>query len=905
MIASNRGPFSFSEEFIQAAVESVEKGELPEPQDFGAGGLVGAMAGLLKGDKWDTTWIGASLGEKDIDVARGHYDFLFKRMRERKIAPDHFPLIQIDEGTRMHFTYKEYDYHMRFAFFDTKHMHSYYSKFANGFLWPLMHLTRSPLFYKKTPVFPRPHFEKNDFVQYTSSGVTLANTIIDEIDKKRQFKKEKIDIVVWNQDYHLMQIAEVLKALLLENGEAEEEKGEIHVGQFMHTPFFNIHEIQGLIREDKRRRVKEQILDPFSESIDSVLQKLSWGLLSNDFIGFHTKEYCDNYLEALEEWFPVQIKVVDQSYEIIRQNGVTTLAAFPIGVDVDKILSEVSDGKRLEYTFEGEDLYERILAEKTNGSIVFGGLERCDYTKGLLERLNIFARVFNKLKNEKKDARFYQVTALSRSDNPDYQKLQAALEGEVVRINEKFKEAPVIHVAEGISPPQNYRFMKEVDVMLVTPLEDGMNLVAFEYILSQKFRHPTARGMLILSKSGASRVLEQNGFNEQDGLILMDTMKAKRRDGKNHTGPAQRTSSFGENYQLCCKGTPGGRLGGKKHRRYPELQEDRMTSSNRNPYPPISDYAYIADCHSSALVSRSGSIDWCCMPRIDSGSCFGRILDWEKGGYCRIGPVNDYEISRTYVEDSLILETTFRHENGKARLLDFFTMRKGGEHRPHQQILRILEGIEGMTRFEIDIVPRFDYGSIRPWIRTQEDHSYILIGGHDGLLISSDFQLDMKHRHRLMGSCEVESGERGHLSILYRKPEDLDEGLVSPPPVDELDHRLDETLDWWRSWASRGKIETPYATCVRRSAVVLKGLSNAPTGAIAAAATTSLPEIAGGSETGITASVGFGIPPLRFNPWENWAIFGKPTALDGLWSERPRGTRRKFRSCSEWVEKGV
>ena len=527
VIASNRGPFSFSEDFIQEAEESLEKGELPESQDFGAGGLVGAMAGLLKGDKWNTTWIGASMGEKDIDVARGHYDSLFKKMREKNIAPSHFPLIQIDEGTRMHFTYKEYDYHMRFAFFDTRHMHSYYSKFANGFLWPLMHLTRSPLFYKKTQVFPRPHFEKNDFVQYTSSGVTLANTIIDEIHKGRQFRDKVEDIVVWNQDYHLMQIAEVFKALLMENGEAEKEEGEIHVGQFMHTPFFNIHEIQGLIREDKRRRVKERILDPFSESIDSVLQKLCWGLLSNDFIGFHTKEYCDNYLEALEEWFPVEIKVVDQSYEIIRQNGVTTLAAFPIGVDVDEILSEVSDGKRLEYTFEGEDLYEGILADKRNGRIVFGGLERCDYTKGLLERLGVFTHVYNKLKHEKKDARFYQVTSSSRLENPDYQKLQLALEGEVAKINKRFQEAPVIHIGEGIPPPQNYRFMKEVDVMLVTPLEDGMNLVAFEYILSQKFRHPTDRGMLILSKSGASRVLEQNGFDEQDGLILIDVMKAK------------------------------------------------------------------------------------------------------------------------------------------------------------------------------------------------------------------------------------------------------------------------------------------------------------------------------------------------------------------------------------------
>jgi GH15 family glucan-1,4-alpha-glucosidase len=265
-----------------------------------------------------------------------------------------------------------------------------------------------------------------------------------------------------------------------------------------------------------------------------------------------------------------------------------------------------------------------------------------------------------------------------------------------------------------------------------------------------------------------------------------------------------------------------------------------------NSYPPIADYAYIADCHSSALISKSGSIDWCCMPRIDSGSCFGRILDWENGGYCRTSPTPPHDISRNYLQDTLILETTFTHREGKARLLDFFTMRKGGEHDPHQQILRIVEGIEGETRFDADIAPRFDYGAIRPWIRQQDDHAYILIGGHDGLLISFDFQLDMKHRHRLMGSCVVTPGERRHLSILYRKPEELDEGLVSAPEIEELDHRLDETRDWWHTWVSRGKIDTPYAAYARRSAIVLKGLTNAPTGAIAAAPTTSLPEVQAG-----------------------------------------------------------
>ena len=527
VIVSNRGPFSFSTDFLAHAEASLKSGTRPETTEFGEGGLVKAMSGLLKPGKWRTTWLGASMGDKDIDVARGHYGRLFKRMIKEKYAPGYFPHIEIDPDTRMHFRYRDYDFYMRFVFFDTKHMHSYYNKFANGFLWPLMHLTRSPLFYKNGKTFPRPYLGRNDFIQYMSSGVTFANTIIDEIRKGKGFWKEEDDLVVWNQDYHLMQIAEVYKALLFEEGFPEEKKKRIHLGHFMHTPFFNIHEIQGLIREDKRNRLKDQIYDPFGETIESVLQKLTWGMLSNDFIGFHTKEYCDNYLEALQEWFPVEIRIAGKFYEIIHQDAVTTIGAFPIGLDVDKILGEVSEGKVLHYKLGAESLFDRLAADKRRKRHIFGGLERCDYTKGLTERLAIFSHALNRLKSIQRDARFYQITAPSRSENPEYQYLDTVLREEVARINGRLPGEPVVHIDEGIPAPENYRFMKEVDVMLVTPLEDGMNLVAFEYILSQKYRKPNERGILVLGTSGASRVLREKGFGEQDGVIHVNPLKPK------------------------------------------------------------------------------------------------------------------------------------------------------------------------------------------------------------------------------------------------------------------------------------------------------------------------------------------------------------------------------------------
>ena len=264
-------------------------------------------------------------------------------------------------------------------------------------------------------------------------------------------------------------------------------------------------------------------------------------------------------------------------------------------------------------------------------------------------------------------------------------------------------------------------------------------------------------------------------------------------------------------------------------------------------YPSISDYGYIADCHSSALISRSCSIDWCCMPRMDSPSCFGRLLDWGTGGYCEISAKNRAEISRRYVEKSLILETTLRTSGGEVRIRDCFTMRRGGEHHPHRQILRVIEGVRGQTDLKVEIRPRFDYGAVRPWIRSYKRDHFIALGGSHGLLICGDVPLHLDRRHDLAGAFTIRGGRRLRLSLLFRQPAELDEGAVEVPGADELDRRLEETVAWWRRWSSRTRVSGEYAEKALQSALVLKGLSNAPTGAIAAAATTSLPEVMGGT----------------------------------------------------------
>jgi GH15 family glucan-1,4-alpha-glucosidase len=263
-------------------------------------------------------------------------------------------------------------------------------------------------------------------------------------------------------------------------------------------------------------------------------------------------------------------------------------------------------------------------------------------------------------------------------------------------------------------------------------------------------------------------------------------------------------------------------------------------------YPSIGDYGFIGDCHCTALVSRTGSIDWCCMPRFDSDSCFGRLLGWDDAGYCSISPLADARSERRYIGDSLVLETTFAVDGGSFRVIDLFAMHAGGRELPHRQLIRIIEGIEGPVDVRLEIVPRFDYGQLRPWMRYVEEDVYTAIGSNDGLLIWSDLDLRRMNEHDLEAEVSVTPGRRWRLSIQFAPPERLDVYPRHIPTPEECDERLQETLSWWEKWAARIHLDGSGRSGARRSAIVLKGLAYAPTGAIVAAATTSLPEAPGG-----------------------------------------------------------
>jgi GH15 family glucan-1,4-alpha-glucosidase len=264
-------------------------------------------------------------------------------------------------------------------------------------------------------------------------------------------------------------------------------------------------------------------------------------------------------------------------------------------------------------------------------------------------------------------------------------------------------------------------------------------------------------------------------------------------------------------------------------------------------YPPLSDYALIGDCHAAALVSRGGSIDWCCLPRFDSESCFGRLLDWERGGFFAITPHGRYQVRREYLGESLILVTTFECDEGAARLIDFVSMRRGGRTRPRRELIRLVEGVHGRVSFDITFMPRFDFGEVKPWIEAIDHEGHFAIGGSTALLIYGNVALKLSDAHALEANLTVAAGERRHLALQSVLPEEV---IATPPSragcAKVLDQHFAETIEWWRDWVGKVTLPEPARARVIRSAIVLKALSYAPTGAIIAAPTTSLPEQIGG-----------------------------------------------------------
>ncbi len=263
-------------------------------------------------------------------------------------------------------------------------------------------------------------------------------------------------------------------------------------------------------------------------------------------------------------------------------------------------------------------------------------------------------------------------------------------------------------------------------------------------------------------------------------------------------------------------------------------------------YPPLASYGLIGDCHTAALVSREGVIDWCCLPRFDSDSCFGRLLDWNKGGCFSITPRVRYTCTRRYLPGSLILITRFKSGSNEAELIDFFAMRMGGRSRPRRKLVRVIRGIRGHMEFDIRIAPRLDFGDVKAWIRPVGRNASFACGSNTGLLIYGDVPLEIENGHDLKGTLRIGAGERQALALQFYRPERSDTVRVRHDAARRLGSQFEETRRWWRQWAAKIPYGDGPGPHIKRSAITLKALTYAPTGAIIAAPTTSLPEHIGG-----------------------------------------------------------
>jgi GH15 family glucan-1,4-alpha-glucosidase len=272
----------------------------------------------------------------------------------------------------------------------------------------------------------------------------------------------------------------------------------------------------------------------------------------------------------------------------------------------------------------------------------------------------------------------------------------------------------------------------------------------------------------------------------------------------------------------------------------------RHEQSAARAYPPISDYGLIGDCHSAALVSRAGSIDWCCLPRFDSDSCFGRLLDWKQGGHFCVTPKQRVYVSREYVKNSLILVTTYESGRNRARVIDFFAMRKGGRRRPRRELVRIIEGISGSMRFDVSVVARLDYGEVKPWIFSGGPNAHFACGSNTGIRIFGDVTLQVVDEHDLHAEVNVRARQKLHIGLEFVPPEEAQAAPLRDKAAHELPAHFEETLEWWRNWSDKILHEDGPGVNIVRSAITLKALTFAPTGAIIAAPTTSLPERPGG-----------------------------------------------------------
>ncbi|HEX4678995.1 MAG TPA: glycoside hydrolase family 15 protein [Gaiellaceae bacterium] len=255
----------------------------------------------------------------------------------------------------------------------------------------------------------------------------------------------------------------------------------------------------------------------------------------------------------------------------------------------------------------------------------------------------------------------------------------------------------------------------------------------------------------------------------------------------------------------------------------------------RSPALRIEDYGLIGDMNSAALVGRDGSVDWLCLPRFDSASCFTGLLGDERNGRWRVAPAGEPRASsRRYRHGTLVLETDFETADGAVRVIDFMPRRGDGPPR----VMRIIEGLSGRVPMQMELLLRPDYGSIIPWLEHAPD-GVIATAGPDGFRLTTTLPLQIEDG-TVRAEFDLVEGARERLVLTWHL------SYEEAPPVEDADSALARTEAMWQEWSGRSAYKGAYEDEVLTSLIVLKAMTSEKTGAVIAAPTTSLPEDIGG-----------------------------------------------------------
>jgi GH15 family glucan-1,4-alpha-glucosidase len=320
--------------------------------------------------------------------------------------------------------------------------------------------------------------------------------------------------------------------------------------------------------------------------------------------------------------------------------------------------------------------------------------------------------------------------------------------------------------------------------------------------------------------------------------------------------------------------------------------ESRDEQPDAAPHRRIEDYGLIGNMHSAALIGRDGSIDWLCLPRFDSAACFAALIGTTDNGRWRVAPAGELRAtSRRYLDDTAVLETRFETATGIATVTDFMPLSSEADK---VNLVRIVTGVSGSVDMEMELVLRFEYGHAVPWVR-KRDYGLSAVAGPNAVQFHTNVPLKSENM-KTHAVFTVKKGDRVRMTLSYHPT------ISAPQFVPDCMESLERTVNWWREWirSSRiGELDERLREAMVRSAITLKLLTYAPTGAIVAAPTMALPERIGGDrnwdyrycwlrDSSLTLQAllrsGFRGEAEDWRQWLLGAIAGAPEQLQILYS---------------------